>query len=62
MLRVGLTGDLGSGKTTVAHRLAQHGAHVLSSDEIARTMMQPGEKVYLAIVAAFGAGVVAADG
>ena len=61
MLRVGLTGDLGSGKTTVAHRLAERGAYVLSSDEIARAMMQPGEEIYAAIVAAFGSAVLAPD-
>ena len=54
MLRVGLTGDLGSGKSTVAAMLAERGAHVMSSDEIARGMMQPGEPVYAAIVEHFG--------
>ena len=40
MLRVGLTGELGSGKSTVAKMLAARGAIVFSSDEMARTMMQ----------------------
>ena len=62
MLRVGLTGDLGSGKSTVAKMLAERGAVVLSSDEMGRAMMQPGEAVYAAIVATFGPGVVLADG
>ena len=62
MLRVGLTGDLGSGKSTVARMFAARGAVVLSSDEMGRAMMQPGETVYAAIVASFGKGVVAADG
>jgi dephospho-CoA kinase len=62
MLRVGLTGDLGSGKSTVARMFAERGAVVLSSDEMGRTMMQPGEAVYAAIVERFGQGVVAADG
>ncbi|MES2390040.1 MAG: dephospho-CoA kinase [Acidobacteriota bacterium] len=62
MLRVGLTGDLGSGKSTVAKMLAERGAVVLSSDEMARAMMQPGEAVYREIVERFGPGVVAADG
>jgi dephospho-CoA kinase len=62
MLRVGLTGDLGSGKSTVAAMLAVRGAVVLSSDETARAMMQRGESVYNAIVAQFGSEVVAADG
>ena len=43
MLRVGLTGELGSGKSTVAQMLAAHGAIVLSSDEMGRAMMQPGQ-------------------
>lgn len=62
MLRVGLTGGLASGKSTVARMLAQRGAHVLSADEIGRALMQPGEAVYKAIVAKFGSGVVSADG
>jgi dephospho-CoA kinase len=62
MLRVGLTGDLGSGKSTVAKMLAERGAIVLSSDEMGRAMMQPGEPVYAAIVAKFGPGVVLVDG
>ena len=62
MLRVGLTGDLGSGKSTVAAMLTARGAVVLSSDETARAMMQRGESVYNAIVAQFGSEVVAADG
>jgi dephospho-CoA kinase len=62
MMRVGLTGDLGSGKTTVARMLAERGAVVFSSDEMGRAMMRPGEPVYAAIVAKFGESVVAADG
>ncbi|HEX4154245.1 MAG TPA: dephospho-CoA kinase [Acidobacteriaceae bacterium] len=62
MLRVGLTGELGSGKSTLAHMLAERGAVVLSSDEMARAMMQPGDPVYTQIVALFGSGVVQPDG
>ena len=61
MLRVGLTGDLGSGKSTVAKMFATRGAIILSSDEMARHMMQPGEPVYQAIVAKFGREVVSED-
>jgi dephospho-CoA kinase len=61
MLRVGLTGDLGSGKSAVAAMLAARGAKVFSSDEMARTMMSPGEKVYNEIVAHFGPEVLATD-
>jgi dephospho-CoA kinase len=62
VLRVGLTGGLGSGKSTVAQRLGELGAHVLSADEIGRGLMQPGEKVYADIVERFGPGVVMTDG
>ncbi len=62
MLRVGLTGDLGSGKSTVARMLAERGAVVLSSDEMGRALMQPGQPVFAEVVAKFGEGVVAEDG
>jgi dephospho-CoA kinase len=62
MLRVGLTGGLGSGKSTAARMFAAHGAYVFSADEIGREMMQPGQAVYAAIVEHFGPEVVAADG
>ena len=62
MLRVGLTGGLGSGKTTAARRFAELGAYVFYADEIARALMQPGEAVYEEIVKQFGPGVVAGDG
>jgi dephospho-CoA kinase len=61
MLRIGLTGELGSGKSTVAKMLAARGAIVFSSDEMGRAMMQPGEPVYAQIVAHFGEGILAAD-
>lgn len=61
MLRVGLTGELGSGKSTVAQMLAARGAIIFSSDEMARAMMQPGEAVYAQIVAQFGEDILAAD-
>lgn len=62
MLRVGLTGELGSGKSTVAHMLAAHGAVVLSSDEMGREMMQPGHRVFEEIVDRFGKAILNADG
>jgi dephospho-CoA kinase len=62
MLRVGLTGELGSGKSTVARMLAERGAVVLSSDEMGRAMMQPGQPVYAQIVERFGSGIVQQNG
>jgi dephospho-CoA kinase len=62
MLRVGLTGGLGSGKSTAARLFAALGAHVLQSDAIGRELMEPGQAVYACIVDHFGPGVVQPDG
>jgi dephospho-CoA kinase len=62
MLRVGLTGGLGSGKSTVAGMFAELGAAVISADQLGRQLMQPGEPVYAAIVKTFGSEVVRSDG
>ncbi|HEY2002409.1 MAG TPA: dephospho-CoA kinase [Acidobacteriaceae bacterium] len=62
MLRVGLTGGLGSGKSTVAGIFRSLGAQVMEADVVGRAMMQPGEAVYGEIVRAFGPAVVRADG
>lgn len=61
-MRVGLTGGLGSGKSTVAAMLRERGAHVISADALGTQLMRPGEAVFSAIVARFGPGVVGADG
>lgn len=62
MLRVGLTGGLGSGKSTVASMLRDAGFHVLEADAIARALMEPGQEVFRGIVQAFGSEVVRPDG
>ena len=62
MLRVGLTGGLGSGKSTAAALFASLGAHVLQSDAIGRELMQPGQAVHATIAAHFGLGIVLPDG
>jgi dephospho-CoA kinase len=62
MLRVGLTGGLGSGKSTVAALLRERGLTVLEADAIARELMEPGESVYGAIVEHFGPEVLRPDG
>lgn len=62
MLRVGLTGGIGSGKSTVAGRLAEHGAVLIDSDVLAREVVEPGTPGLAEIVTAFGAEVLARDG
>lgn len=62
MLRVGLTGGIGAGKSTVASRLAEHGALLIDADAIAREVVEPGTPGLAAVVAEFGAGVLAEDG
>jgi len=62
VLRVGLTGGLGSGKSTVAARLRTLGAHVIEADELGRALMEPGYAVYDEIVHTFGADVILPDG
>ena len=58
MLRVGLTGGLGSGKSTVAAMLREHGAEVIESDELGRTLMEPGQSAFCGIVRVFGDALV----
>jgi len=62
MLRVGLTGGIGSGKSTVSARLAELGAVILDADKAARVVVEPGTPGLAAVVDAFGPGVVAPDG
>jgi dephospho-CoA kinase len=62
MLRVGLTGGLGSGKSTVAAMLRELGAQVIEADALGRALMEPGYEVYDQIVARFGPQIVGADG
>lgn len=62
MLRVGLTGGIGSGKSTVAGRLAEHGAIVIDSDVLAREVVEPGSPGFTGVVEAFGDRVVGPDG
>ncbi|MCE7001710.1 dephospho-CoA kinase [Kibdelosporangium philippinense] len=62
MLRVGLTGGIGSGKSTVAGRLAEHGAVLIDADKLAREVVEPGTPGLKAIAEAFGEEVLAEDG
>jgi len=61
-MRVGLTGGVGSGKSTVAAILAQLGAVVIDADLLAREVVAPGTDALAEIVAAFGPGVLTQDG
>jgi dephospho-CoA kinase len=62
MLRAGLTGGLGSGKTTVAAIFRSLGVHVIEADAVGRKLMSPGQPVYHAIVEHFGPEVLNPDG
>jgi dephospho-CoA kinase len=62
VLRIGLTGGIGSGKSTVAALLAERGALVVDADRIAREVVAPGTPGLAAVVAEFGEQVLAPDG
>jgi len=62
MLRIGLTGGIGSGKSAVSRLLAEHGAIVIDSDVLAREVVEPGTPGLAAVVEAFGPEVLRADG
>ena len=62
MLRVGLTGGIASGKSTVSLLLKEKGIPVIDSDKIARDLVQSGSEALSEIAEAFGPGVLAADG
>jgi dephospho-CoA kinase len=62
MLRVGLTGGLASGKSTVAALFRDLGAIVIDADRIAHELLVPGGGAEREVVARFGAGIVGADG
>jgi dephospho-CoA kinase len=62
MLLIGLTGGIGSGKSTVSSLLTARGAVVVDADAITRELQAPGTPVLEAIVERFGAGVLAPDG
>lgn len=62
VLVVGLTGGIGSGKSTVAELLERHGAVVVDADRITRDLQKPGTAVFEAMVERFGPAIVATDG
>jgi len=60
-LRVGLTGGLASGKTTVAEMFASRGAYVLYADKVGHELMEPGQPIYAEIIKSFGESIVNSD-
>ncbi len=62
MIVVGLTGGIGSGKSTVSALLAARGAHIIDADVVTRDVQQPGSPVIEAIAERFGTGVVGDGG
>lgn len=62
MRTVGLTGNIGAGKSTVAELLVAHGAALVDADQVARDVVEPGAAAYQPLVDRFGTGIVDADG
>ncbi|WP_330457171.1 dephospho-CoA kinase [Streptomyces sp. NBC_00820] len=62
MLKVGLTGGIGAGKSEVSRLLVEHGAVLIDADRIAREVVEPGTPGLAAVVEAFGQEVLAPDG
>lgn len=62
MSAIGLTGGIGSGKSTAARLFVRHGVRLVDADAIAHEVMSPGTPVFDAVVDRFGRGIVSADG
>lgn len=62
MLKVGLTGGVACGKSTVGEMFVKRGARLIKADEIAHQLMRPGQPVYQEVVQHFGRGIVGEDG
>lgn len=62
MLKIGLTGGIGSGKSTAAEQFLKLGAPVIDADVIAREIVEPGKPAFEAVIAAFGDQIVGEDG
>lgn len=62
MLRVGLTGGIATGKSTVCHWLAEHGFRVIDADRVAHDLIRKGQPCFDPVVAAFGTPILDASG
>ncbi|WP_404815729.1 dephospho-CoA kinase [Streptomyces thermolineatus] len=62
MLKIGLTGGIGAGKSEVSRLLASYGAVVVDADRIAREVVEPGTEGLAAVVAEFGEGILTPEG
>ncbi len=62
LYRIGLTGGIASGKSTVSGILREHGILVIDADQVARQIVQPGEPAYRELVAHFGPEIILPDG
>ena len=62
MLVIGLTGNFGTGKTTVSQMLAELGATIIDADKLGHELLQPGTETYREILAAFGSSILKPNG
>ncbi len=62
MIRLGLTGGIGAGKSTVAKTFVERGAYIIDADKIAREVVEPGTEGLEKLVEAFGSDILSADG
>jgi dephospho-CoA kinase len=62
VLLVGLTGGIGAGKSTVSQLLADRGAVIVDADEVARAVVEPGQRALAKLVDRFGRGILDTDG
>jgi dephospho-CoA kinase len=62
MRTIGLTGNIGAGKSTVAELLVAHGAALVDADKVAREVVEPGAPAYQPLIDRFGPGILDADG
>ena len=62
MLEIGLTGGIGSGKSTAAAAFVKYGAALIDADQIVRDLQQPGEKVFEEMLSKWGSDILTSDG